>query len=498
MGSHLRENHSALQPVIHRAILFAATLLALNIAESAAKDIRPVSSEPRALTLETAVSLALRQNPDILKAIHEIERTRGQIIEVRAQALPSLTATASYSQYDPRLIGSTGSSLTTVSSVSSGTGSTAFTGGSFDKSWQIAVQVKQSLYSGGKYRAALKIAELTEDASHQLLREMVATVIAKVRSQFYTALLNRELITVAEESIHLLTDQLTDQQNRFSAGTVPRFNVLQAEVELANARPDLIRAKNNLHISRLEFGRILGMATDAEPDVVGRLRMPPREVNLSRALIAARKNRAILKAQQNTVATEEQQINVAKAGYKPKLDANAGYEAVNSRTSSDLAKVANGWYFGVTGSWAIFDGFLTKGKVDQAKARLSSAKVGLSDSILQVELEVQKAYAQAKVAREVIDSQSKVVEQADEALRLARERLGAGAGTQLDVLNARVALTKARTTQKQALSDYNIALAEYDRATGSGSFTDPTLPGADAKAVDAPLRVGPPKLWTSE
>ncbi len=477
---------------MNRAILFAATLLALNIAESAAKEIKPASSGPRALTLDAAVSLALRQNPDILKAIHEIERTRGQVIEVRAQALPSLTATASYSQYDPRLIGSGGTSIST------GTGSGTFTGGSYDKSWQIALQVKQALYSGGKVRAALKIADLTEDASHQLLRETVATVVAKVRTQFYTALLNRELITVAEESIVLLSDQLTDQQNRFSAGTVPRFNVLQAEVELANARPDLIRAKNNLHISRLELGRILGMDTDAEPDVAGSLRMPPREVNLSRALIAARKNRAILKAQQNTVATEEQQITVAKAGYKPKLDASAGYEAVNSRTGNDLAKVANGWYFGVTGSWAIFDGFLTKGKVDQARARLSSAKVSLSDSILQVELEVQKAYAQAKVAREVIASQSKVVEQADEALRLAKERLSAGAGTQLDLLNARVALTKARTTQKQALSDYNVALAEYDRATGSGSFHDPTLPGADAGSAVAPPRSAPAKLWTSE
>ena len=92
-----------------------------------------------------------------------------------------------------------------------------------------------------------------------------------------------------------------------------------------------------------------------------------------------------------------------------------------------------------------------------------------------MELEVQKAYAQAKVAREVIASQAKVVEQADEALRLAKERLNAGAGTQLDVLNARVALTRARTTQKQALSDYNVALAEYDRATGAEAISDPTI-----------------------
>jgi outer membrane protein TolC len=118
--------------------------------------------------------------------------------------------------------------------------------------------------------------------------------------------------------------------------------------------------------------------------------------------------------------------------------------------------------------------------------------------VQQVELEVQKAYAQAKVSREVIESQTKVVEQAEEALRLSRERLSAGAGTQLDVLNSRVALTKARTTQKQALSDYNVALAEYDRATGSTVIYDPTGPNTKAQMALEGTRRSTTKLWTSD
>lgn len=466
-----------------RAIVIAATLFVLTISESAGKSKKPASLGPRSLTLEGAVSLALKQNPDILKAVHEIERTRGQVVEVRAQALPTLQATGNYTQYDPELVqnGGSSASFTSTSTVASS---------SLEKSWRITLQVRQTIYSGGKVKAAVKIAELTEDTSHQMLRETVATVIANVRTQFFTALLNRELITVAEESIVLLSDQLTDQENRFSAGTVPRFNVLQAEVELANARPDLIRAKNSFHISRLQLGKTLGLETDDEPNVVGVLRIPAHQVNLPRALASARKNRPILKAQKNTVASGEEQITVAKAGYKPSVTADVGYEFVNSRNTTNLARVTNGWYLGVNGTWNIFDGFQTKGKVDQARASLASAKVNLSDLVQQVELEVQKAYAQAKVSREVIDSQTKVVEQADEALRLSKERFAAGAGTQLDVLNSRVALTKARTTQKQALSDYNVALAEYDRATGSGTFHDPTLPDPKAKSATGALRRG--------
>jgi len=465
--------------VIRRVIFFAAALLIVPAARSGETAGNAATLRAGSFTLESAISLALKQNPEILKSRYEIERTRGQVIEVRAQALPLLANTAQYTQLDP-------------DSIQSGGNRSSFDGtsNSFilqDKSWKITFEARQTLYSGGKVRAALKIAAFEEDASIQLLRETVARVIANVRTQFYTALLNRELITVAGESIQLLGDELKDQQNRFSAGTVPRFNVLRAEVELANARPELIRSRNNFLISRLELAKTLGLDEQATINVVGQLLMPPRELNLSQALVTARKSRAILKARVNSVGVEQQQITVARAGYKPTLDARLGYGFENAQNDIGLGEVVDGWYFGFVGSWNIFDGFQTKGRVKQAQARLASAEVDLSDSERQVELEVQRAYAKVNEAREVIASQSKVVEQADEALRLSRERLAAGAGTQLDVLDARVALTRARTTQKTALADYNVALAEYDRAIGAETIHDYSLPALKRAPVTPPV-----------
>jgi outer membrane protein TolC len=127
--------------------------------------------------------------------------------------------------------------------------------------------------------------------------------------------------------------------------------------------------------------------------------------------------------------------------------------------------------------------------------------VNYDDSVQQVELEVQTAFANLQTQRETIRSQQKNVEQALEALRLANERLAAGAGTQLEVLDARVALTSARTTELQARGDYNIALAEFDRATATDtryheSFRDPLAKieklvlGDDAED-DAPPKTKP-------
>jgi len=465
------------------AIFFIAALLLQPAARAAEKGKTPKPAPSRSFTLDGAISVGLQQNPDILKSVHEIERTRGQIIEVRAQAIPRLAAASQYNQLDPKLL-----------EVQGGFQGGAGAGGGFvvlqDKSWRITFEARQLVYAGGQVKAALKIAQLTEDTSHHLLRETVDRVVANIRTQFYTILLNRELITVAEETIQLLTDELTDQQNRFAAGTVPRFNVLRAEVELANARPTLIRARNNHLISRLELAKTLGFDAGHGVDSIGELRAIPREFSLARALAAARERRALLKAQKNTISSEEEQIKLAAAGYKPRMEVSAGYELRNSRLTQDLTQETNGWYIGATGSWNIFDGLETKGKIDQAKARVASAKVSFADSVQQVELEVQKAFARVNEARELIESQGKVVEQAEEALRLAKERLAAGAGTQLDVLDTRVALTRARTTEKQALFDYNVAIAELDRSTGAETIHDQTFPNPATARSKAALRSG--------
>ena len=489
--------------------LLAATLAFLPLAH-AAEPVEKTAMVSGDLSLERAVAIAIRQNPDVLRAKQEIERTRGQVLEVRAQALPRVTINTRYHQQDKTLLERTSADTAfttapTTQSTSEVAGATGTTSGfssalgqqsGGDKSWLVTIEARQLLYSGGQVKAALKIARLTEDQSLLLLRDTVDKVIAQTRQQFYAVLLNRKLITVAEESLRLLSDELKDQRNRFDAGTVPKFNVLRAEVAVANAQPDLIRAKNNYLIAQLELAKTLGLdavkSATGKPsfEVAGDLRARNNEWNLPQALAMAKQRRASLKAQKQTILNDEQQIAVARANGKPRVEASTGWQFNNSRRTDDLSKEANGWYFGVNGSWNIFDGFETKGKVVQATARLESSRIAYEDAVHLVELEVQKSFARLHEAKELIASQVKVVEQADEALRLARERLAAGAGTQLDVLDAQVARTKARTTQQQALYDYNFALAEFDRATGADTIYDDTFKDPAAERAKKDLRKG--------
>jgi outer membrane protein TolC len=157
----------------------------------------------------------------------------------------------------------------------------------------------------------------------------------------------------------------------------------------------------------------------------------------------------------------------ARAGYKPTVQAFAGWDWVSSQFSGGGTKAEyDGWVIGGRLNWNIFDGMLTYGKVVEAKAQLAHAKADVEDRQRQIELEVRTDYSSFVEAREVLESQLKVQEEAEESLRLARARAEAGTGTQLDVLDAETSLTQARTTQVQALHDYDVARARLRRAIG--------------------------------
>ena len=480
-------------PLFPLALLLAGTLLL------AREPLKPFpGTAPKMLSLEEAVEIALCQNPSVLNAKQEIERTRGQVIEVRAKALPQVTVTALYQQQDPNLVrgqssqaggpragtaptptpppavtpapspGASPTPIPTPKPIPSPTPIVSIQ----DKTWQVNVQVNQVLYSGGAVESALRMAKLTQDATYFKLREAINALIADVRTQFYQVLVNRALITVQEESVSLLGSQLADQESRYKAGTVPRFNVLQAQVALANARPNLIAAKNNYHLAQLQLAKTLGYETQHLPaqtepfHAVGELSIPAVLVDLACALQMARERNSTLKAQRQNILIEIEDIQLQKAGYKPTLTANAGYLVENNRLARSLGDAVDGYFFGIQGNWAIFDGGETYGKVKQARAKLEQAKINYEDAVQQIDLQVQQAWANLLQARETITSGRATVEQATEALRLARERLSAGAGTQLDVLNATVQLTQAQTTELQARNSYNAALAEFDRVTG--------------------------------
>src|SRR6266498_4035401 len=463
-----------------------------------ASETRSVGKVPT-FTLNQAILTALQRNPTLLNAEQEIKRTRGVIIQVRAQALPQINANANFQWTDPNLTGARvlGNTTTTTGFTPAAAAASLMEGlpsqvgdvrtplaaatpapirnvEQSDISYAISVTGTQLIFNGTSW-PQIRVTFFQRDSAYFAFRNVLDSLIATVKTQFYQIIVNRELVSVNEENVRLLEAQLKDQQNRFEAGTVPRFNVLQADVQLHNQIPQLITAQNNLRISKLQLAKTLGLdfqrrRGDSPPlEVIGDMPYIPRSIELADAIELGKERRAFLKQARANVLNQLQQVRAAAGQYLPNISTTGGGEWVSSPINSSWHDISKGWTALVQGSLPIWDSGAIAGQVIQQRALLSETKITYDDDVRQVELEIQQSYSNLQQNRELIQSQEKNVEQADEALRLAKARLDAGAGTQLDVLNPQVQLLTAQSTRLQALFGYNSSLAEFDRVTGAQS-----------------------------
>ena len=440
-----------------------AALLTLTRIPTSSGEEQPASSPPTpaapTLSLPECIDLALKQNPSVLKAQEELRRTRGLIVEARAPALPQLNATGSYRRIEKRFIDQFPGTTT---------GPTA----NQQEPWSDTVELSQLVYAGGRVNAALRAAKLTDQIAALNFQRVVADTILSVRKAFYQILLNKALVGVREQSVHLLEEQLQDTRHRFDVGAVPRFNVLRAEVELANAKPPLIRAQSDLRLSRESLVKLLAIdAREKRQDFTpinftGELTYEQRSWSLDDALTQALVRRPEYQQAEKQVGLARESVRVATTGYKPEVKIFGDYGLANTTFGNKVDQTKHGWTAGTTASWALFDGMLTLGQVRQARAKLAESELDYADARRSIELEVRQAYSDYLQALELIEASKKTVEQGEESLRLAEARFRAGTGTQLDVLSAQTALTDARSNEIQALHDYNVALATLERVTG--------------------------------
>ena len=478
------------------------------------------------LTLDDAIDIALRRNPQILTQLQEIQRNYGILITARAAALPQLVAAGTFTQTDRSLLETNSSSsggpaanATSLLTTPTGTGansalttyySTGNTNqipiGTFfksltsgesteaDRNYQVTLQVQQTLYNAA-IPPAIRQAKFLRDAAYYTLRETVDTTINTVKTDFYSVLFDQANIANQEENLRLLQSQLTDQQNRFAAGTVPRFDVLQASVAVGVQRPNVITAQNNFRLGYIGLARTLGIEygpaqeREAPLKLVGNLDYHPQSFDADAGVAAGKANRGVLKQLRLTILSDIESIRVQAAGYQPVLTADAGIESHNNALSDDVGQTLEGWFFGGQFNWNVFDGGATYGRVKQAKAALREARIQYEDTVNSVVEEIQSNYLDIQQNKELVASQVLNVSEAEEAVRLSQARLSAGAGTQLDVLQSQQQLLAAQTTELQARFNYAVALANYERVTGTSTvydeaFNDPLTTASRPNGVD--------------
>jgi outer membrane protein TolC len=413
----------------------------------------------RPLSRADAIGIALRQNSAILKGKSDLRASYGIEVQLRAIALPQLTAGGGYNAQQSSLIETFPPPFNNYIQFP-------------DQNWSADIKVQQSIYAGGRITSALRSAKLTHAQALLNYQAMLADTLLTVRVAYDDVLVAVQQMAVHEASVQLLAHELEDMQKRFDAGTVPQFDVLRAQVELANERPRLIRAKNDFRIGKDALLNLLAVHLpktiweDVPLQLSDTLEARPYVIDMPTALARALEKRPELAALRKAQALRHEDLVNARSGYKPSAQLFGGYQWQSLSYENNLGADLSGWIAGAQVRWNLFDGQLTHGKVMEAKARYERAQLDVDESGRQIELEVRTAHFNFVEEREVLESQKMVQEQAQEALRLAEARHAAGAGTLLDVLSAQTALTQARTTQVEALHDYAVAHARLQRALG--------------------------------
>jgi len=427
----------------------AHLLLALAIASpgpAVADDAGPT------FTLEECLRAALASNAQVAASGQDAAMARARIVEADAARYPRVDLTGAYLHLEdpPRL---------------------SFEGQVFpigrSDAFIVDIGARHTLYSGGAVGAGVRAAENGERAVEASRRSLEEDVALAVHRAFYSVLFAREVVEVRRAARDLLANHLEETRVRYRHGDVSEYEVLRAEVELANHRPLVVGAEHELGEARDRLTRLMGQDLARPVDALGKLEAEPGTEDLQESVRMAAGQRHDLRAAHAREEAADALLEVAQAGKRPQVSLFAHvFVASPEFLVGSSATPAADAVAGVSVGIPLFTGHADRGRVERAQAEALKARALGRDLGQQAELEVREAWRRLEQARATLEAQGRVVEQAERALDIARVRYRQGLGTQLEVTDAQLALEEAKLVRLGATRDLVTARAELRRARG--------------------------------
>lgn len=390
------------------------------------------------LDLQRCLAIAFSGHPAIQAASGTLRAGDSRIGQARSGYYPQLNGSAGYSRTDP----------------------TTSAGQAYD-SYSSSLSLSQNLYDFGKTSTQVKIQELNRDSSRSDL-ENVRTQVSFGVKQAYFGLLragrNRDL---SREMVGQFQQHLDQAKAFFEVGTKPKFDVTKAEVDLSNAKLTLIKAENAFRLARVALNNAMGLPEVPDYEIADQFSSPRVEIDLNEILRKAYDRRPDLAAIAVKRRSLEQGIELARKGYYPSVTGSAGYGWGGGSFPLD-----QGWSIGAQLNVPIFSGFSTKYQVAEAQANLEV--LASNEALLRqtIDQEVKQAWLNLHEAADRGAAAELIVRQAAENLELANGRYASGVGSPIEVTDALVAASNAKTAHISALYDYKLAQSSLEKAAG--------------------------------
>ncbi|HEU0052367.1 MAG TPA: TolC family protein, partial [Longimicrobium sp.] len=328
----------------------------------------------------------------------------------------------------------------------------------------------QTLFSGGRTGAALRIARSYRTAANLTLVEREADITLQVRTAYTQAQLARELSGIARAALDQAEAFLAQERLRQRAGESSDLEVLRAEVSRDNLRPQLVQAENSAELAELELKRLLNIPTGQPVRLVTALETPAVAIARTDAALATA-GRASLAAAEAQVAIREEGIRVAKGAFLPtvSLSAHVGRQLQPTETFA----LGEDWRTDAAASLSVsvplFSGGQRAAELETARIEADRARLQLAQLREGVQVEYEQARGEAERARSAIAARETTVQAAQRVYDLTVLRYERGLATQLEVSQSRLELLQARSNLAQAIADLRIAAARVGRAVGGSA-----------------------------
>ena len=421
-----------------RQILVTAIVLGLMSAQTA-------FAAAVEINLDKAIEMALKTNPTVKISEAESSVAKAQKDEAKASRWLSIdythkTARGGYYDPDP-------SSSQYAPRNSHTNGFTA----------------SIPLYTGGKLSGTIEQAVQNYKSSEYGVDESYQAVKLSATNGYYAVLQAIDTVKLSKDSVERLSAHLQNVQAQYDVGVVAKVDVLRSQVALADAEQTLIKAQNAYDLAVADLNNIIGLPHGTDLKVTESLQYNKYDNPMENCINFALANRPELFQAEAGIEAAKAAVKVAKSGYMPQVAASASNDWSSTSWPGDDNQ---NWGVGVSVSMNVFDSGVTAAKVNASEASLYKAEETYRQTKDSVQLDVRNNYLSLREAEKRIATSKVAVDSAEEDYRISQLRYQAGVGTNIDVMDAQVALTQAKNNYVQALYDYNTSSAALAKAMG--------------------------------
>ena len=328
----------------------------------------------------------------------------------------------------------------------------------------VSLSGKLPLYSGGKNQANIKKAKIGVESASLTTQRAQEDLKLSVIKAYYDALESKKTVGVRQETVDKYQEHYTNVSQLYAAGSKAKIDVIRSQVELSDARQNLIKAENSYEVDLAELRNYLNIDRSEPLNLTTDFSYLAFDQDMNACLDYAYANRKDLQVDKNKLAQQEQAIKAAKAGYLPTLNLSVGLsESQRFNPSSQNSHSASAT-LGL--DWNIFDSGVTRAQVKSAETDRDIAKLTYQKDKESIDLAVREAYYNMREAEKRFNSTQDAVHQAEEDAFIAREKYRAGEGLMLDIIDAQEALSKAKLNHISAQYDYARYKATVENAMG--------------------------------